>query len=82
MNKNFTYILGICNLLLMAFSISNNTSYYLGFTYIVIIKQWNDCFTIDMNFKHLQMLKEKSIIIKTLNIISQKHEIIILNEYM
>jgi hypothetical protein len=56
-----------------------------------IIKKWNDCFTIDMNFKHLHLhLKKefvtndqkKSIIIKTLNIISQKHEIIILNEYM
>jgi hypothetical protein len=47
-----------------------------------IIKQWNDCFMKDMNFKHLQMWnkefvtnnQKKSMIIKTLNIIPQKHE--------
>jgi hypothetical protein len=46
------------------------------------IKQWNDCFTTDMNFKHYQMWNKEFVtndqkiymILKTLNIIPQKHE--------
>jgi hypothetical protein len=47
-----------------------------------IIKQLNDCFTMDMKSKHFQIWnkefvtndKKKSMTIKTLNIIPQKHE--------
>jgi hypothetical protein len=48
----------------------------------IITKQWNDSFTMDMNFKHFQMWSKnfvtsdwkKSMIFKTLNIVAQKHE--------